>query len=74
MGPIRPPVLCVLGVKRPASSTEVKGEWKCASILLSGFMITYEHFLHFYSATGCIYCADVCLLFQNSLELMFYCV
>ena len=38
MGQIRPPALCVLGVKRPVSRNEVKDEWKCTSIILSGFM------------------------------------
>jgi len=52
MGPIRPPALCVLGVKRPVSRNEVKDEWKSTSIILSGFMNDIRTILSFYSATG----------------------
>jgi len=71
MGPIRPPVVCVLGVKWPVSSPEVRDEWKCTSILLSGFMDDIRRVLPFYSTTGSFYFADVWLLFQTSLQLMF---
>ena len=52
MGPIRPPSVCVLGVKRPVSRTEVKDEWKYTSILQSGFVDGIGTVLPFYSATG----------------------
>ena len=74
-GPIWSPALCVLGVMRPVSRNEVRGEWKILTPLFwVDSWMTYEQFYHFYLATGWIYCADAWMLFQNSLQLMFYCV